>query len=302
MKKVIKRVCSRLHTKASAMTAAVLAAAVLTVSLAGCGNKLYSEDELNEIHDVVGYVEQERTEYTNVIVDSLPGVVSSIDSTDYDLIDFLSTRGYDMDKPFVCVTYDDGPSSSVTPKILDLLEEYDAKATFFMVGDYLTDDNQYILERMVDLGCQVGNHTTDHSQLSTLDSEEEIISKIEPNNERIYELCGVWPRVMRNPYGDYDERCQKVATQPFVLWSVDSLDWSSRDADSVYNVVTDEVYDGAIILMHDLYDSTYEASVRLIPWLIEHDYQLVTVSEMAYIKGVTMEPGQPYFDFYDYGD
>ena len=88
----------------------------------------------------------------------------------------------------------------------------------------------------------------------------------------------------------------EVAGKPLILWSIDSLDWESRDAQSVYDIVKDSHYDGAIILMHDLYESTAEATEMVVPMLAEAGYKMVTVSEMAKAYGISLRDGATYFD------
>ena len=84
---------------------------------------------------------------------------------------------------------------------------------------------------------------------------------------------------------------------PVILWNVDTQDWKTRNAESVYREVMRHAKDGNIVLMHDLYASTAEASKRFIPKLVEQGFQLVTVEEMALLKGTKLKAGQVYFSF-----
>ena len=102
---------------------------------------------------------------------------------------------------------------------------------------------------------------------------------------------------MRPPYGATNDHINSVIDMKVIIWSVDTLDWKSRNADSVYNAAVGDAYDGAIILMHSLYPSTAAAVKRIVPELISRGYQLVTVSELAYYKGYTMQNGQRYAHF-----
>lgn len=198
----------------------------------------------------------------------------------------------DPDKPMVCLTFDDGPSE-YTNEILDLLVEYNAKATFFEVG-INTYDHEDAVRRELELGMQLGSHTWSHQDLGSI-SEEEAIEEIQKAKDRLYEITGEYPSVLRPPYGSLNGKAYLIDV-PIVTWSVDTLDWESRDADAVMDAIfAEDTLDGKCILMHSLYGSTVEALSRLLPWLSENGFQCVTVSEMAeYRKGETLQPGQWY--------
>lgn len=198
----------------------------------------------------------------------------------------------DPDKPMVCLTFDDGPSE-YTNEILDLLVEYNAKATFFEVG-INTDGHEDAVRRELELGMQLGNHTWSHQDLGSI-SEEDALEEINKGKERLYEITGEYPTVLRPPYGSLNGKAYLVDV-PIITWSVDTLDWESRDADAVMDAIfAEDTLDGKCILMHSLYGSTVEALRRLLPWLSENGFQCVTVSEMAeYRKGETLQPGQWY--------
>jgi peptidoglycan/xylan/chitin deacetylase (PgdA/CDA1 family) len=271
----------------------VLMAYILT----GCsGQKLYSSTELYELHDIISYLTEEEVEYQNVIVDSLPAQLGEKMATDMDFIDYLSTRNYDPDKPMVALTFDDGPRTDTTNEILDILEENGAKATFFVVGDNLGSKTEATVKRMASLGCEIGNHTTDHTILTTLDSDE-MLQKIDDNNQKIYDMTGRICRLVRPPGGSTNETLLSLVSQPLIIWTIDTRDWESRDAEKIIPIVEEQVTDGAIVLMHDLYESTVEAARTIIPELVEQGYQLVTVSELAYMKGIQLEAGQKYYKF-----
>lgn len=203
----------------------------------------------------------------------------------------------DPNKPMVALTYDDGPSASATPRILARLEEYGARATFFMVGKQ-AERNMDIVKQMVELGCEVANHTYDHT-LMTKVPPEELASQLARTNQVVSDASGISPILMRPCGGARSDAGMNVVgaiSMPAVLWSIDTLDWKTRDAQNTINTVLDNVKDGDIILMHDLYDATAEASQTIIPELINRGYQLVTVSELASYRG-GMLPGRTYSRF-----
>lgn len=178
----------------------------------------------------------------------------------------------------VALTYDDGPSK-YTSQILDCLEKYGAKATFFVVG---TGVNSFpdTVKRAHALGMQIGNHTKTHPRLTTL-SQSEVASQLNSTANSVKSLIGQAPALVRPPYGSYNNSVLSTAQLPFILWSIDTLDWKTRNAQKTIDAVLSEVSDGDIILMHDLYLPTAQATEVIVPALIERGFDLVTVSELA---------------------
>ena len=270
--------------------------------LTGCsGKKLYSEEELTQIHDVIGTVEQMTKEFQNVITDSLPTLLGDMSSSSDELMDFISTRKYDPNKKIIALTFDDGPSTDETngtSDLLDLLEQYDSKATFFCLGNRLNDESAPLLKRMVELGCEIGNHSYDHTQLTTLNAQG-VRDQIDKTNELIKKYSGKDCRLIRPPYGDANNDIVPAnVSQPFIMWDMDTLDWKTKNAASVISLVEkykEQDWDGAVILMHDIHSTTIEACKTIIPELVNDGYQLVTISELAYLKGVKLEPGKSYW-------
>lgn len=200
------------------------------------------------------------------------------------------------DKPMIALTYDDGPSAN-TPVILDVLEKYDARATFFVVGDRVDGNSRYqsYVKRAVDLGCQIGNHTYEHKTLTSL-SDKQIKSQISKCDAAVKKAAGVVPAIMRPPGGSRNSTVDQAVGKPLILWSIDTLDWKTRDSSQTISAVLDHIKDGDIVLMHDLYSATAEASKTIIPSLIKKGYQLVTVEELAAYRG-GMKAGKRYSSF-----
>ena len=201
------------------------------------------------------------------------------------------TYRVDPSKPMVALTFDDGPSQ-YTPGILDSLEKNQSRATFFEVGNRV---NQYrdIVLRVSQLGCEIGNHSYDHALLGSA-SASKIRSELSTTDAKIKAITGKTPVLFRPPYGSIGRSLRQNAGKPMVLWSIDTLDWKSRNADKVYESVMRQVSDGDIILMHDLYSFSREAAKRLIPELKKRGYQLVTVSELAQYRNVKLADGECY--------
>ena len=200
----------------------------------------------------------------------------------------------DPSRPMIALTFDDGPKASVTGRILDSLQANGGRATFFMVGSNV-NANAGIIKRMVAQGCEVANHTHDHKYISKL-SADGIISQIGSTNQKIEAICGVSPVLMRPPGGYIDTRSLSVVGNmgmSAIMWSIDTRDWQHRNAQRTIDTVLSQVRDGDIILMHDIYSTSADAAVVLIPELTARGYQLVTVSELAAYRGCPGTQVQP---------
>ena len=198
----------------------------------------------------------------------------------------------DPSKPMVALTFDDGPSA-YTRDILDQLEKYDAHATFFVVGNRVAS-NASTIKRAYDMGCEIGNHSWSHPQLSAI-SVTEMKNELNKTDEAVRKITGETPALLRPPYGAVDADVKAYAGKPLIHWSIDTLDWSHRTASKTISSVLNNVRDGSIVLMHDIYAPTRDAAVSLIPTLISRGYQLVTVSEMAAYRGVNLQDGTIYY-------
>lgn len=199
----------------------------------------------------------------------------------------------DPSKPVIALTFDDGPAGSSSDRIMDVLEKYHCHATFFYVGDRLNSYKSKV-RRAYSLGCEVANHSYTHSNLRKL-SEEEIRAEIEKTNRILQELTGETQFLVRCPGGNANNLVKNTVHAPILYWSVDTEDWRSRDCDKVVSRVLGKVRDGDIVLMHELYQSTADAAEIIVPELVKQGYQLVTVSELMKIKGISMETGVVYY-------
>ena len=219
----------------------------------------------------------------------------TIDGMDYM---FNDNGVYDpsQQKKMVALTFDDGPGQ-YTMQLLECLEENGAHATFFMLG---SNAQQYPdeIRKMQEIGCELGNHSYDHPQLTSL-SGEQIKEQFEKTSSIVEDACGSRPTVARTPYGAQDDTVLSYVGFPCFMWNIDTLDWKTMNADSTYNTTMDNVTDGDIVLMHDIHQPSVEAALRIIPALIEEGYKLVTVSELAKAKGITLQDGKSYTDFCD---
>ena len=171
--------------------------------------------------------------------------------------------------PLVALTFDDGPSA-VTPRILDTLEKYGVKATFFVLGSRV-DGYPETMKRILADGHEIMGHSWEHKQLTTL-SASGIRDDLTKTADAIYQASGVWPALYRPPYGSVNQTVRDVSAElglSIINWSVDTEDWKSRNADTVYDVVMNQTRNGSIILLHDLYGTTADAVERIVPALLE---------------------------------
>lgn len=200
----------------------------------------------------------------------------------------------DPNRPVIALTFDDGPGDR-TGELLDQLEKYDAKATFFMLGQKVSSYPDEI-KKMKEIGCELGNHSYDHPNLAKLGADG-VKKQIGDTNSKIQAIVGEGASVMRPPYGAISATLKANAGMPLILWNIDTLDWKTRNAKATVDMVMENAKDGDIILMHDIHTESVDAAIELIPKLLEKGYQLVTVSELAAYKNVTLENGEKYTDF-----
>ena len=200
---------------------------------------------------------------------------------------------YDSSKtpPLIALTFDDGPGP-YTEKLLDCLEENNAKATFYVLGQNV-ENYPDIVKRMKDLGMELANHTYDHKDLTKL-TKDQISEEIDKTSSLIQNAAGEMPDTLRPPGGSYNNQVQDLAEMPIVKWSIDTKDWKTKSEDQTYQCVMDNAQDGSVVLMHDIHEWSVDAAIRMIPDLLAEGYKLVTVQELAEAKGITLEDGQVY--------
>lgn len=188
------------------------------------------------------------------------------------------------------ITFDDGPSSRYTPRLLDGLKARGAKATFFVLGQN-AQDNLDVIRRAYEEGHEIASHTWSHKDLTEL-SDSGIQNEIRSTERVLNQVCGEGKYLLRPPYGNANSRVRALAGVPLVYWSVDPEDWRYRDADTVCANIVNNTSDGSIILVHDIYASSVDGALRAIDKLKEKGYEFVTVTELHRRRQVAMENGQ----------
>lgn len=198
-------------------------------------------------------------------------------------------------KKLVALTFDDGPSTVTTGRLLDILKAKGVKATFFVVGS-MASRAPDLLKREVAEGHEVGSHSSYHQDLSKLGAVD--LQADVANMDRIFtEVLGRNAEIMRPPYGAVSDIMRGYLGKPMIYWSVDPMDWKYRDAVTVRANVVGATYDGAIVLMHDIHVSTVDAVAGIIDDLRAQGYEFLTVSELAAARGVGLTSGVVYYNF-----
>ncbi len=180
----------------------------------------------------------------------------------------------------IAFTFDDGPSyTKSTEKILDKLEELGMSATFFVVGERVSAGTADVIKRMVDLGCDIGNHSYNHPNFNNL-SFEKVKKQIDDTNAKLEKYVGLKATLIRPPYGNIPNSYMPKINIPVICWDIDSLDWDLRNAQKIYDRTIERIHSGGIVLMHDIYDTTAEAFCMLADELVARGYTLVSISQL----------------------
>lgn len=195
----------------------------------------------------------------------------------------------------VALTFDDGPSTTNTPKVLELLKKYNAHATFFIVGTRVSAGAE-VLKQEVAQGCEIGNHSWDHTNLAGL-SMKKVNKQYNKTANLVKKLVGYDITLLRPPYGAISQKMRDKLEHPMILWNTDTLDWKTKNTKKIMKQLKKNVKDGDIILMHDIHPTTAEALKKVLPWLIKNDYDILTVSELAARKGAKLTNGKAYGGF-----
>ncbi len=248
-------------------------------------------ESVEGIENADGNVSVENTENT----ENSEGNESNESTTNTPPVTQDNPFGIDPSKPMVALTFDDGPSQYTWP-IVTALQEHNARATFFLVGNRVAT-HQAAIEFTQANHNEIASHSFSHADLGK-STEEEILSQIQKTDKALQEQHQYTPTLFRVPYGERNATVLEILRQqgkPVIGWSVDPRDWESQDKDAIVSHVLSHVKDGDIVLMHDLYKPTADAVAELVPALQAKGYQLVTVSELLQYKGIEATPGTYYY-------
>lgn len=198
-------------------------------------------------------------------------------------------------RKLLALTFDDGPNANVMVQIMELLNQYDAKATFFVVGNCITEESVPVLKSAVDQGFEIGNHSWSHLHMPEM-SEQQLIQEIAAVQERVEQITGTLPVLFRPPYIDVDNNMLETISMPFIAGS-GSNDW---DPDCTITqrvaLALQAAENGAILLMHcfEGNEATVAALRLILPELKKQGYRMVTVSQMFAEANISLENGVMY--------
>lgn len=208
--------------------------------------------------------------------------VEAIDETD-------NTRYYNT----CALTFDDGPSATNTPKVLNVLMQKGVRATFFVIGNRI-GDYPFLVAREHDEGHAIGSHNWHHGN-ATKSSAAALRRMPEKVNKAMIKVIGIPVRYDRVPGGRYPPMIKAKVPWAYIQWSLDTYDWRGRKPDAVLSSVRNQIEDGDIILCHDIKDNTPESARLIIEYLEENGYMLLTIDELFAKDGVELEPLKVYY-------
>lgn len=178
----------------------------------------------------------------------------------------------------IALTFDDGPNPASTVRLLDGLKERNVKATFFLIGS-CAEENPEIVKRMYEEGHLIGNHTYHHVKLSGL-TKEEAGEEILAVDRLVREITGNGTELVRPPFGEWREDLELELEVMPVMWTIDPLDWTTENTDEIVDRVVTKAEENAIILLHDCYESSVDAALRILDILHAQNYEFVTVDQL----------------------
>ncbi len=208
-----------------------------------------------------------------------------------EVIEEVETTVLRPDGKYIALTFDDGPSSKVTPRVLQTLKQHEAKATFFMLGSRV-EMYPNIAAQVAAEGHEIANHTFSHPNLKKL-THKEMREEIDKTNSIIEVATGITATLFRPPYGVYNQdilNYTNANNYTTILWSVDSLDWKSRNPAKIKEEILNNVSNKSIVLMHDIHTATAEALPELLITLKKEGYEFVTVSELLTLQEEKVDP------------
>jgi peptidoglycan/xylan/chitin deacetylase (PgdA/CDA1 family) len=208
----------------------------------------------------------------------------------------ISYSAVHVDGPFIAMTFDDGPNEKLTPALLDILAAHHIHATFFVIGKNAAEYPE-ILQRAVQAGHEIGNHSWSHPAFAKM-RDENVRRDLQKTDDAIRAAIGTSPLLMRPPYGSITARQKQWINAEFgyriILWDVDPLDWKRPGPAVVTNRIVSRTRPGSIILSHDIHPGTIKAMPETVDELLARGFKFVTVSELISMgKPMPPQPSQP---------
>ena len=200
------------------------------------------------------------------------------------------------EQKLIALTFADGPRRSTTTRLLDGLAERGVKATFFLIGCQIAD-NEDVVRRMDREGHQIGIHTFDHVQLTEL-NQADFDTQVGTTRTLLKDLLGHNDFLLRPPFGKWDEGVRTRAGCPIILWSIDPEDWDDKNTARVVEEVVSQARDGSIILLHDIYAQSVDAALQIVDRLHAEGYYFCTIDQLFAARGISLKAGQVYWNAY----
>ena len=235
---------------------------------------LISDDKIDVYFNNIKF---ENIDYIPYVTIKLTSDISNVNET-YD----------ETNKKYIAFTYDDGPSK-YTYELIKTLELNNSSATFFMLGNRMKNNSE-IVKKIYNSNSEIGSHSYSHKNLTNI-SEEELNNELNSTNIIFNAITKDNIKYLRPPYNSYND---KVLSKGYkvVSWNIDPKDWLLKDSDKIYNRIISSACDGCIVIMHDIYEETIEATKKLIPKLNEMGYEIVSISKLAEIKKYTFKENE----------
>ena len=211
-----------------------------------------------------------------------------IDET-FERTEVSDVRYIDPNKPMVAITFDDGPNRATSVDIAEYFESQNQRLTFFWLGSRI-EVSKDVVKEVADLGHEIANHSYDHPNFNSL-NDDELQRQTKDVNNMIKAITNQSDVLIRAPFGASNEAVRSKVESPLIMWSVDTLDWSSRNTESTLQEMNASTYDGSIILLHDLYDTSIAAAKQFLD-ANRDQYQFVTVTELHEYSGKVLNAGE----------
>ena len=202
----------------------------------------------------------------------------------------LPIYSVERDSKAIALSFDAAWGNEDTQLLIDILNQYNVKATFFLVGDWV-DRYPESVKQLYDAGMEIGNHSDNHAHFTKLSSEG-ITADVSACNEKIKAITGAAPTLFRCPYGEYDDHVVSAINNmgmQVIQWDVDSLDWKELSAEEIYERVTSRAAPGSICRFHNAALHTPEALPSIIEYLLSEGFSIVPISQLIYTENYTID-------------
>lgn len=189
----------------------------------------------------------------------------------------------ETDEKKIALSFDVAWGNDNIHQILNILEKHKVKSSFFLVGNWV-DENEDLVKEIDKRGHEIGNHSDTHAKMIEL-NEMDVIQEIESTSEKIENLIGKRPYIYRPPFGEFDDKTLDIYESlgyQTIKWDVDSTDWEQIGSNHIINKVKKDVNPGSIVLFHTNVEYTSQYLDKIIKDLKEEGYEIVPVSELIY--------------------